>query len=90
MSKERVVYIGSPIGEIIPENPMPVKGEIYTVVGHRKYLGHDYLYLDEITEKGVFFIACAFRPVDDSFGEYIESTLMKDIELETVLNEISL
>jgi len=88
MSKERVVCIESEWRRADNcTSPAPIKGEIYTINAiiekkHGTYYGLEELHQDEC------FWAEFFRPIDSHFGEYIESTLMKDIELETVLNEM--
>lgn len=69
----------------------PQKGEIYEVIeivvrGDYNYEGYR---LVGFAWNDVFNVK-NFRPTDDSFGEYVESTLMKEVELEEVLNPILL
>jgi len=89
MSKERVVCID---GDFViskegdKNHGMPIKGEIYTVKLLVEIGGNDYYILHELGFAG--FRTNAFRPFDDSFGEWIESTVMKEVEFEGALKLI--
>ncbi len=77
--KDRVVCI-SVKGDLEPGHPIAKIGEIYTIVNvHRRY-GDDYYEFEEIPLY-CFWSKC-FRPVDNSFGEFVEATVMKQAELE--------
>lgn len=96
MSKERVVcttdaFLNYAIILGIKGVQFPKKGEIYTireVVKNRSYLFHEIVNLphkDFDEPEPSFGITC-FRPVDDSFGEWVESTVLKQAELEEATN----
>lgn len=79
--KDRVVCIKLE-GEIIPDHPKIIVGEIYTVIG--LHYNNNYVELQEIP--GYCYRADCFRPVDDTFGEWVEETIMKDVEIEELIN----
>lgn len=88
--KDRVVCIRD---DNRPHHDLPkvVKGEIYTIRGTCKVRGFVYYKFHEIPETEVHDMAyCAFmfRPVDDSFGEWVEETIMKEAVLEEILIEL--
>ena len=86
--KDRVVCID--VGKPAPDCTNPIKGEIYTVM--QLYTGRisngihvkDWYVLEEFGNEFAFSPKL-FRPVDDSFGSWVEETIMKEAELETVL-----
>jgi len=86
--KERVVCIveGGWIttfvdGDSKSPKKYPVNGEIYTVINHSEFKGKHYIMLAEM-ESDQWWHIKDFRPVDDSFGEWVESTVMKEVEFE--------
>lgn len=60
-----------------------VEGEIYTVTDTVKGKYGAWCYF--ILELNALKRCDRFRPVDDTFGEWVEETIMKEAELETVL-----
>jgi hypothetical protein len=83
--KDRVVCLKGGEWITMPgaKYPNPVKGEIYTAIPCD--WNDKYIFLLEFgTEEA--FLATNFRPVDTSYGEYVESTIMKEAELEAVIN----
>ena len=91
MKPFKVVCIG---GDWI-RNPHPIKGEIYTVFSldndnrFPEYKG--WYYLTELNvPDGNYRTAynpSVFRPVDDTFGEWVEETLMKELEYQEALKQ---
>ncbi len=91
MSKERVVCIND---SFVPAHPnvgqLPKQGEIYTVLqGYKALNGMDYFILSELDHDDAFRID-HFRPIDSHYGEWVESTLMKDAVLEETLKQIEI
>jgi hypothetical protein len=72
--------------------PYPKKGDIEKVIDAAIFRGVEFYRLDGYDYKMangkiVAFAAECFRPVDESFGEWVESTIMKEVELEHALIE---
>ena len=68
-------------------NDNPLKGEIYTI---EKIWYHGIKTYFELVEfppipKKRAYLNTHFRPVDESFGEWVEETIMKDAELEKLI-----
>lgn len=60
--------------------PNPVKGEIYTFLEPGDgYFSKDFICLVEFGNRWNFD-ADRFRPVDETFGEWVEETVMKEAE----------
>lgn len=72
--------------------PFPKVGDIETVINTKEHNGKLYYrlkgydYSIDGDKKIVAFAALCFREVDNAFGEWVEETIMKEAELETVLN----
>ncbi len=85
MAKDRVVCINDE-GQNHPDIPKVKKGEIYTIRNFvENFKGQKWYQFDEIPDSpGMrpIYLISAFRPVDDSFGEWVEETVLKEIEYE--------
>lgn len=63
-----------------------IKGEIYTVIQVDAWEVSDKLFYtlkEKLYENN--YCASLFRPVDDTFGEWVEETLMKELEYQEAL-----
>jgi len=67
----------------------PVKGEIYKVDDIITYPNSSIGYLLADFE-GRAYGAKFFRPVDDTFGEWVEQTILKDAEYEHVTKQMEM
>ena len=92
--KDRVVCLKTFLGKHDVKNGSPsfgnppIKGEIYTVSGsmsHGNVTGYS---LKELHPRDYWNII-HFRPVDDSFGEWCEETILKEAVLEESLKELT-
>jgi len=68
----------------------PVKGEICEVIDTKEYNGKLWYRLHGYNTRnfeGLIYgyNSECFRLVDNSFGEWVEETIMKEVELETIL-----
>ena len=68
----------------------PVKGEICEVIDTKEYKGKLWYRLHGYNTRNFEGLICGynsecFRLVDNSFGEWVEETIMKEVELETIL-----
>lgn len=86
--KDRVVCISE---DGFHTRPWPIKGEIYTLIKQEVYKGRVWNLLkgwEHFDKQGKrqYFIAENFRPVDDTFGEWVEETLMKEVQIEELIN----
>jgi len=78
--KDRVVCIDdSKMGD----TPKIIKGEIYTPIKGSTH--PEFICLVEFGTDYAYRITC-FRPVDDTFGEWVEETIMKDVQIEELIN----
>lgn len=71
----------------------PIKGEIYKVINVKNIDG---LVISGVLAKGNAFELAelpqwwgdgSFRPIDESFGEWVEETILKEVVLEETLNQ---
>ena len=85
--KDRVVCLKSEWTSLKAINypSHPIKGEIYTItnIDPNGYL--EFFEFPEYKGNTPIYNPKFFRPVDDSFGSWVEETIMKEAELETVL-----
>lgn len=71
--------------------PKPKKGKIYQVEGIEKsgnnigYLLVEVNVIHPVLGVRICYDIHNFRPVDDTFGEWVEETVMKEVELEEIL-----
>lgn len=93
--KDRVVCLKPFEGKFDVKNgrpswgAVPVKGEIYTVSGvSEPYNGVIGYSLQELHPMDFWNVDC-FRPIDDSFGEWVESTVLKESIYEEALKELT-
>lgn len=85
--KDRVVCISE---SGFHEEPYPKVNDICVVTASKEYKERIFYKLLGYTNRDsnglVYgFVADNFRPVDDTFGEWVEETIMKEVELETIL-----
>lgn len=66
------------------ERPSPKHGEIYTVIRLKDNQNNNLYVLAEFGEP-FGWLSKNFREIELSFGEWVEETIMKEAELETVL-----
>ena len=91
--KDRVVCIaqfkGLSITNTDPYGLRPVKGEIYTVVRMYQAEGKKGLMCYQLKElhPNDGWNVEKFRPIDDTFGEWVEETIMKEVQIEELIND---
>ena len=81
----KVVCIDNNLSWSFPGEPnaKPLKGEIYTVTGICR---KEYCVIKELADDECYLMDI-FRPVDDTFGEWVEETLMKELQYEEALKQ---
>lgn len=72
-----------------PDSPHPVKGDIDKVIKTKPHNGSEWYLLERFSffledGKRWAFRCTEFREVQPDFGEWVESTIMKEVELESV------
>ncbi len=67
----------------------PVIGEIYTVIEVKTICGITGYRLAELHQNEIWDVD-SFRPVDDSFGEWVEATVLQEGILEEAEKELTI
>lgn len=94
MESKFLVCLG---GNFNKEYPHPQEGEIYTFDGVDPFDSR-FIYLKEFNIKAhcidgytrISYNSNRFRPVDDSFGEWVEATILQEGILEEAEKELTI